>query len=215
MTRSGQSVNEKRMLINLTVSDGQTTDKTRVIFNDDNKMTYETGRDANKFMSMANVPQIYTIDAQNVKYSINARPNDNRQVRLGFVASSDGEYTIEAERMDCSMALKDNQTGTIHQLDGKPYTFYSEAGTFDNRFTLMSGANITSVSANGLDGIDGFNVAAMDGGIIVTGACEGNVNVYNANGVKAATLKGSGTINLNNGTYIVTYAGKSAKIAIK
>ena len=215
MTRSGQSVNEKRMLINLTVSDGQTTDKTRVIFNDDNKMTYETGRDANKFMSMANVPQIYTIDAQNVKYSINARPNDNRQVRLGFVASSDGNYTIAAERMDCSMALKDNQTGTIHQLDGKPYTFYSEAGTFDNRFTLMSGANITSVSANGLDGIDGFNVAAMDGGIIVTGACEGNVNVYNANGVKAATLKGSGTINLNNGTYIVTYAGKSAKIAIK
>ena len=215
MTRSGQSVNEKRMLINLTVSDGQTTDKTRVIFNDDNKMTYETGRDANKFMSMANVPQIYTIDAQNVKYSINARPNGNRQVRVGYVASSDGNYTIAAERMDCSMALKDNQTGTIHQLDEKPYTFYSEAGTFDNRFTLMSGMNITSISANGLEGIDGFNVAAMDGGIIVTGACEGNVNVYNANGVKAATLKGSGTINLNNGTYIVTYAGKSTKIVIK
>ena len=213
--RSGRSVNERRMLVNLTVSDGQTTDKTRVIFNDDNKLTYETGRDANKFMSMANVPQIYTIDAQNVKYSVNARPNGNRQVRLGFVASSDGNYTIAAERMDCSMALKDNQTGTIHQLDGKPYTFYSEAGTFDNRFTLMSGMNITSITANGLDGIDGFNVAAMDGGIVVTGANESDLNVYNANGVKAATLQGSGTINLNNGTYIVTYAGKSAKIAVK
>ena len=213
--RSGRSVNEKRMLVNLTVSNGQTTDKTRIIFNDDNKLTYETGRDANKFMSMADVPQIYTIDAQNVKYSVNARPNDNRQVRLGFVASSDGEYTIEAERMDCSMVLKDNQTGTIHQLDGKPYTFYSEAGTFDNRFTLMSGMNITSISANGLDDIDGFNVAAMDGGIVVTGANDGDLNVYNANGVKAATLQGSGTINLNNGTYIVTYAGKSAKIAVK
>jgi ribosomal protein L23 len=215
MTRGGQTVNEKRMLVNLTVSDGQTTDKTRIIFNDDNKLTYETGRDANKFMSLADVPQIYTIDAQNVKYSVNARPNDNRQVRLGFVASSDGNYTIAAERMDCSMALKDNQTGTIHQLDGKPYTFYSEAGTFDNRFTLMSGANITSISANGLEGIDGFNVAAMDGGIVVTGANEGDLNVYNANGVKTATLQGSGTINLNNGTYIVTYAGKSAKIAVK
>ena len=166
-------------------------------------------------MSMADVPQIYTIDAQNVKYSVNARPNDNRQVRLGFVASSDGEYTIEAERMDCSMVLKDNQTGTIHQLDGKPYTFYSEAGTFDSRFTLMSGMNITSISANGLDGIDGLNVAAMNGGIVVTGANDGDLNVYNANGVKAATLQGSGMINLNNGTYIVTYAGKSAKIAVK
>ncbi len=213
--RSGRSVNEKRMLVNLTVSNGQTTDKTRIIFNDDNKLTYETGRDANKFMSMADVPQIYSIDAQNVKYSVNARPNDNRQVRLGFVASSDGEYTIEAERMDCSMVLKDNQTGTIHQLDGKPYTFYSEAGTFDNRFTLMSGMNITSISANGLDDIDGFNVAAMNGGIVVTGANDGDLNVYNANGVKAATLQGSGKINLNNGTYIVTYAGKSAKIAVK
>ena len=215
MTRSGLTVNEKRMLINLTVSDGQTTDKTRIIFNDDNKMTYETGRDANKFMSMANVPQIYTIDAQDVKYSINARPNENRQVRVGYVASSDGNYTIAAERMDCCMALKDNVTGTIHQLDEKPYSFYSEAGTFDSRFTLISGADITSINTNGLEDIQGLNITAMDGGISVAGANEGDLNVYNANGVKAGSLQGSGTIMLANGTYIITYAGKSTKIVIK
>ena len=118
-------------------TDGTTTDKTRVIFNDRNKPGYETGRDANKFMSMASVPQIYTLDAQGVKYAVNARPNAGREVRLGFVATADGEYAIAADRMDCRMALKDNLTGTIHNLDGGEYRFFSESGSFDDRFMLI------------------------------------------------------------------------------
>ena len=210
--RAARRVDENRMLINLVVSDGQTTDKTRIIFNDDNKMTYETGRDANKFMSMANVPQIYTLDNQNVKYSVNARPNGNREVRVGFVASAEGEYTIMADKMDCRMALKDNQTGTIHLLDDGAYTFFSEAGTFDNRFTLISGTDATAISAKNIEGI---NIASIDGGIVVAGANDGEMNIYKVNGVKAGSIQGSGTIRLDAGTYIVSYGGKSAKIVVK
>ena len=175
-------------------------------------MTYEAGRDANKFMSMANVPQLYTLDAQDVKYSVNNRPNGNREVRVGFVANAEGTYTIAADRMDCRMALKDNLTGTVHQLDGESYSFYSEAGTFDNRFTLVPGSEATAITAKS---IDGLNMAAIDGGLAVSGAYGETLNVYKTNGVKAASLQGTGTVKLASGTYIVSYAGKTAKIMVK
>ena len=210
--RAARRVDENRMLINLSISDGQTIDKTRVIFNDKNKMDYEAGRDANKFMSMANVPQIYTLDAKNVKYAVNARPNENREVRLGFVASTEGNYTITADRMDCRMALKDNQTGTIHPLDGEAYSFYSKAGTFDNRFTLISDNTATAITAQNIEGLD---MAVIDGGIAVVGANDGDMIIYKLNGVKAGSIKGSGTVRLDAGTYLVTYAGKTAKVMVK
>lgn len=210
--RASRRVNENRLLVNLTLSDGATTDKTRVIFNDENRMDYEAGRDANKFMSMANVPQLYSIDAKNVKYAINARPNGSREVRLGFVATADGNYTIAADRMDCCMALKDNVTGQIHAFDKGAYEFYTEAGTFDNRFTLVSGLDVTAITGNKIEGAD---ISTFDGGIVVNGATEGEVKIYNVNGVKSTTINGTGSAMLSAGVYIVSYNGKSIKVVIK
>ena len=209
---AARRVNEKRLLVNLILSNGSTTDKTRVIFNDDNRMDYEAGRDANKFMSMANVPQLYSLDAKGVKYAVNARPNGNREVRLGFVATADGTYTIEADRMDCSMALKDNLTGQIHVFDKGDYEFYSEAGTFDNRFTLISGLDVTAITGNKIEGID---ISTFDGGIVINGATEGEVKIYNVNGVKSTSISGTGSAMLTPGTYIVSYNGKSTKVVVK
>lgn len=209
---AARRVNEKRLLVNLILSDGSTTDKTRVIFNDDNRMDYEAGRDANKFMSMASVPQIYSLDAKNVKYAINARPNGNREVRLGFVATAEGNYTLTADRMDCCMALKDNLTGQIHVFDEGGYEFYTEAGTFDDRFTLISGLDVTAITGKKIDGVD---ISTFDGGIVVNGATEGEVKIYNINGVKSASISGIGTAMLSTGTYIVSYNGKSTKVVIK
>ena len=210
--RAARRVNENRLLLNLTLSNGTMTDKTRVIFNDENKMDYEPGCDATKFMSMASVPQIYTLDGRNVKYAINARPNGNQEVRIGFVANADGEYTISNNGLDCYMALKDNHTGIIHMLDDGPYNFYSDAGTFDTRFTLIPGNTATTISGNG---IQGYDIEAVDGGISVNGIDNQTVTIYKANGVKAATLKTSGMASLASGTYIVTVGGKSTKILVK
>ena len=44
---------------------------------------------------------------------------------------------------------------------------------------------------------------------------DGSLNVYKTNGVKAASLQGTGTVKLASGTYIVSYAGKTAKIMVK
>ena len=78
-----------------------------------NVISWET---ANKMMSMSEVPQVYTLDNKNVKYAVNNRPNKNNEVRLGFSAPAEGNYTISAPRMDLRMALKDNATGTIHDF---------------------------------------------------------------------------------------------------
>ncbi|MCR4916344.1 MAG: leucine-rich repeat domain-containing protein [Prevotella sp.] len=209
---AARRINEKRLLVNLTLTDGETTDKTRVIFNDDNSMDYEAGLDANKFMSMASVPQIYTLDAKNVKYAVNARPNGKREVRVGFKATNEGEYTIAADRMDCSMALKDNLTGTIHMFDKGDYNFLSEAGTYDDRFTLISGFEATAISSKTIEGV---NISTFDGGIVVNGATAGDVTIYKTNGVKATTISGTGTAMLPAGTYIVSYDGKSMKVLVK
>ena len=209
---AARRVNENRLLVNLILTNGTTTDKTRVIFNDDNRMDYEAGRDANKFMSMNNVPQLYSLDAKNVKYAVNARPNGNREVRLGFVASAEGNYTIAADRMDCCMALKDNLTGQVHSFDKGDYEFYSEAGTFDSRFTLISGLDFTAINSKTIEGV---GISTFDGGIVVNGATDGELKIYNVNGVKSASISGTGSAMLSAGTYIVSYNGKSSKVVIK
>ena len=72
-----------RKLIDLTLSQNGMEDKTRVVFNDNASMAYETGCDAGKFMSMeADVPQVYTLDAQANTYAINERPFGDGIVQL-------------------------------------------------------------------------------------------------------------------------------------
>lgn len=209
-TRSTRSVDENRLFVNLEISNGTTTDKTRVVFDDSKTALYDTGVDANKFLSFEKVPQIYTLDGQNVKYSVNNRPNGSHEVSLGFVAPSAGEYTIGASLTDCKMALKDLETGVTHDLGKGAYTFETSAGTFDKRFMLVSGVS-TDISEIGIDGID---INADANGISISGNSQ-PVNIYTLNGVRKATLANAGSVSLPKGTYIVTAGDKSTKVLVK
>ena len=209
-TRSTRSVDENRLFVNLEISNGTTTDKTRVVFDDSKTALYDTGVDANKFLSFEKVPQIYTLDGQNVKYSVNNRPNGSHEVSLGFVAPSAGEYTIGASLTDCKMALKDLETGVTHDLGKGAYTFETSAGTFDNRFMLVSGF-LTDISEIGIDGLD---INADANGISISGNSQ-PVNIYSLNGVRKATLANAGSVSLPKGTYIVTAGDKSTKVLVK
>ena len=211
LTRGTRMVDEKRLFVNVEISNGQMKDKTRVVFDDSKTAKYETGTDASKFLSMEAVPQIYTLDAQNVKYSVNNCPNNNHEVRLGIVAPADGVYTIDASLMDCRMALKDMATGTIHDFSNGAYTFQTEAGTHENRFFLVAGS-FTNISENGIEGLD---ISATDGSIIVNGITDQPANIYKMNGVRMGTLSASGSINLAKGTYIVSVGDKASKVLVK
>jgi len=131
-----------RQLLNLVLSNGEQQDQTRVVFNEKKTAGYERECDAAKFMSMEQVPQLYTVEQQ-TQYAINERQQGS--VQVGFTAPKAGSYTLKAERMDMPMVLKDAVTGITHNLKNGEYTFESEAGTFNTRFMLMPAGDATAI----------------------------------------------------------------------
>ena len=147
--RRATPIDPDRLLVNITLSDDASTDRTRVVFNNDAGMGYETECDAAKF-STAGVPQLYTIDSRAVKYAINERPVAEGIVTVGYTAPVQGNYTLAAPRMDVPVYLKDNRTGIIHDFSEGDYTFMTEAGTFEDRFTIIMKAGTTSIDKSQL-----------------------------------------------------------------
>lgn len=49
--------------------------------------------------------------------------------------------------MDYPVLLHDTMTGITHDLSQGGYTFQTEAGTFDNRFTLTSDGSTTGINS--------------------------------------------------------------------
>ena len=146
MARSMYTANEAaptRQLINLVLQSNGMTDKTRVVFNEQQSLDYETSCDAAKFET-SGVIQLYTLDGK-VRYAINERPKGNGEVLMGYKAIESGKFTIEAQRMDIAVSIKDNVTGTIHNFSEGAYTFTSEAGTFESRFTLLFEDAVTGI----------------------------------------------------------------------
>ena len=150
--RVASMVDNPRKLVNLTLTDGQTTDKTRVVFNDEKSMDYEMECDAAKFTSTG-VPQLYSLDSNNTHYAINERPYGDGTVRLGFTADKDGCFSIEAKRMDAKCYLRDLVNGTTHDLSTGAYNFESEMGTFENRFVLINMSEADGVNSISMDEI--------------------------------------------------------------
>ena len=164
--RMRRAAGVERRLVNLTLSDGKVTDKTRVVFNARKRETYEVGCDAAKFMAEG-VPQLYSLDGQGVKYAINERPEGNGVVSLGYEVQAAGNYTIGLTRADVGVMLKDKLTGASHDFSEGDYVFSSEAGTFHDRFLLVKSASATGV--NGVFAVGEAVVDVENGTIAVSG----------------------------------------------
>lgn len=177
LARSRQAINPNRLLVNITLSNGKQTDKTRVVFNNEADMKYEAECDAAKF-SVTDVPQLYTLDAKAVKYAINERPVAQGNVALGYTAPVEGQYVLEAPRMDTPMLLMDNVTGTVHDFTDGAYEFNTEAGSYDARFSLIINGNAT-----GINGVEGT---------------ESDGPIYNIKGQQVKDMKENGVYIKNN-----------------
>lgn len=140
--RFGEST---RKLVDIELTNGEMTDKTRFVLNPQAKMDYETTCDASKFFSMDNnVPQIYTIQ-NGVQMAINERPANDGVVTIGMKIPADGTYTIKSERTALKEAvIVDKLNGTETTLSAEGYTFSAHAGTIDNRFELHLSASETT-----------------------------------------------------------------------
>ena len=177
LARSRQAINPNRLLVNITLSNGKQSDKTRVVFNNEADMKYEAECDAAKF-SVTDVPQLYTLDAKAVKYAINERPVAQGNVALGYTAPVEGQYVLEAPRMDTPMLLMDNVTGTVHDFTDGAYEFNTEAGSYDARFSLIINGNAT-----GINGVEGT---------------ESDGPIYNIKGQQVKDMKENGVYIKNN-----------------
>ncbi len=198
-TGSGSNVdNTGRQLVNLIITkDGVEVDKTRVVFNEQKTLEYDISCDASKFISNEAVYQIYSIGNDGTtRYSINERPLDDGNVRLGIIAQQSGEATISATRLDRSAFIYDKVLNTYQDLSVKGYTFTCNAGTFDDRFILTTtGPNFVLGDANG------------DGDVTITDAV-GVVNYILGNpsdnfSFKAADVNGDENISITDAVGVV------------
>ena len=206
-----RQLNPERLLVNLAVSDGKNTDKTRVVFNQTKSNRYEMDCDAAKFESTTSAVQLYSIEAQGGKMAINERPQGS--VQLGFTAKAAGDYTISAERMDQPVLLKDNLMNITYDLSNGDYSFSSEAGTFDNRFMLLIDGGATGIADIAKEA--GVNIMPSANGINLTGVDGKTVNVYSLSGALFATRTENGFLNLSKGVYIVEVGKMKTKVMVK
>lgn len=131
---------------------GQTgEDATRVVFNEDAAMSYESSRDAAKFFSHEeSVGQLYTV-ANDVEYAINERPAADGQVALGVRIGTSGTYTLSlsGDAHGYQVWLDDAIAGESVRIDGSEgYEFASDNGKMDGRFTLrFIGADVNSIES--------------------------------------------------------------------
>ena len=139
----------ERSVFNVVLSNDKQSDRTRFVINGCAKMDYESARDASKFMALDHpVMQLYTIDG-NVRYSINERPLGEGVISLGIQITEEGMYTISLDtKVENEVYIVDHLTGTEVRLDGNSYSFHSEVGTFDARFSIrLGGGDTTGIKA--------------------------------------------------------------------
>lgn len=184
--RSTSATSPNRTIVNLSLSDGNSTDRTRIVLNNHAMLQYEMDKDASKFMSTdATVPQIYT-SSEGVNYAINERPCSDGIVNLGVYAGSEGLYTIAlaSDVEGYSVVLEDKAMNKSVGLSAdNEYTFSTEAGTYSNRFVLHFN--------NGTTGFDGIPASVED-----------NTTIYSIDGIKMETPS-KNDIYIQNGKIIM------------
>lgn len=146
---AGQAVN--RIVVNLSLSDGTNTDKTRIVLNNEASLQYEMDKDASKFMSdEATVPQLYTSNS-GVNYAINERPFETGVVDLCTRINVDGQYTLTLNNLpeDYRVELYDKKLNKrISLTDSQTYVFFAESGEDVNRFAVYFVNGATGISEN-------------------------------------------------------------------
>ena len=200
----------QRQIVNLTLSDGTTTDKTRVVFNPDKKAGYERDCDAAKFESNG-ASELYTVEALAGRLAINERPEGS--VKIGYRAAKAGEYTIAAQRMDRQVLLRDNDLQITFDLTQGDYHFTSDAGEFDNRFMLLIDNSTTGIGD--IVTTTGVNVKPTDSGLNISNLQGKTLHVYDLNGALYATRTQDGFLGLAKGVYLVEVEGLKAKFMVR
>lgn len=140
-----------KAVVTLTDANGG-VDKTTIINNPNNTTDYEIGHDLTKLIGYASIPQIYSLQGEEM-LAFNSFAIDNSTViPLGVYAHADGEYTFalnEKSVGDLSgWELYDNETGSTTRLAYEDLTIYLEQGTHEGRFEIRLQQCVPTVCDN-------------------------------------------------------------------
>lgn len=155
-----------RTVINLLLSNGSLSDKTRIVFNEAASTAYELGKDAAKFSSMnPDAPMLYTLGEGNQQLAINERPMGEGILPLGCYFGQQGEYTLSAQtELTDDLYLYDQQTGACVNLKEEAYRFDAQAGNSADRFELR-----TALKGTGVEAIESLKWQVRNGQLQLTG----------------------------------------------
>ena len=115
-------------------------DNTTIIDNPNTTADYEIGYDLVKWIGYAAIPQIYSIQGDDI-LAFNSLAIDNSTViPLGVYAHADGEYTFSLDAKSVGdlqgWELYDNEEGKTICLANETLTVYLEKGKHEGRFEL-------------------------------------------------------------------------------
>jgi len=130
-----------RVQLNFTSATG--IDNTNLIMNNDQTSAYQIGEDLEKWIGTGtDKPQIYT-QLGGVNYGFNALPmTEVQNLPVGIYTKTAGITTISADAAQApslsKLLLLDKLNGTVTDLMTTNYSFTSDAGTNNTRFTITA-----------------------------------------------------------------------------
>ncbi|MBO5835135.1 MAG: leucine-rich repeat protein [Bacteroidales bacterium] len=219
LAKVGTRAAADRKLFNLILSDGEQSDRARVVINPKASASYEMHCDAAKFMSGDNaVLQCYTL-SEGVQYAINEMPMPTEDA-LGFAAyfpaKSDYSISLDTKVEDLSIVLFDKKLGIQTDLSTSSYHFTADAGYDMSRFTLFFQAKqVNKPTQMEEASVVNVDVFAHASGLSVKAPQSVLVQVYAVDGCLLQTAEGAQhTFNLPAGTYMVKVQQKVYKVTI-
>ena len=198
-----------RSIFNIHITGASGADRTRLVVNDEASADYEIACDASKFFSMSDAPQIFTTQGS-VSYAINERPFGNGEYPVGVRISSPGSYTVSADSRNSAgytVELVDNRSSEVTDLNEHDYTFTSEAGSDNARFTLRL------TRGSGVETVDAQNAGVSVEGSQISVTAPGAIAIFAIDGKTVAEGFGAISATLPAGVYVVK-AGNMVKKAV-
>ncbi|MFY7665659.1 beta strand repeat-containing protein [Flavobacterium sp.] len=165
-----------------------------------------------------NSAMIYTL-LDNEKYTIQGKANPvdlADETALGFSTETAGNFTFTLSNIDGIFAngqniyIRDYATGTVHNLSEGPFTFASEIGTFNDRFSIVYEGTTLNVN-NPVESNNTVVAIRNNNGIQINAgaATLQQVTVFDITGRQITSVKASGnqttvaTNNLSNQVLLV------------
>lgn len=223
LTRASDPVEgTSRSIFNLHLTNDKSSDRTRLVINENASVAYEISCDASKFLSSDDqAAQIYMIENKEM-LAINERPFGNGAYKLGFRVPEEGIYTISLDTRNAAgfkVSLFDMETGKEIDLNAGEYSFSAKTSD-DDRFMLKlskvgSSDEGSDSDMAGVTGVDNASASISIEGQNLTVSAQGSIEVYTIDGKVGASGINTLNVTLPQGMYIIKTAEESVKAVIR